>query len=107
MIYGYTMISESLAIAPVVCDNGWDVCGIDGNMLHLIKNDEERRIELPFYDGGGCEVESYRVDCGDDYTDVHMLIPHERGRMVCRVSADWSKGQLFAVARVGLPDSQR
>lgn len=107
MNYGYTMISATLAVAPISCEDGWEVCGVDGNMLHLARDDQERRIELPFYDEGGCEVATYRVDTGEAYEDVHMLIPYERGTMVCSVTADWSKGQLFAIARVGQPSSQR
>lgn len=107
MNYGYTMINESLAIAPITCEVGWEVCGVDGNMLHLTRDGDERRIELPFYDEGGCEVVTYRVDTGEAFEDVHMLIPHEQGQMVCDVTADWSKGQLFAIARLSQPHTAR
>lgn len=100
MHYAYTMINPELAICPIVAENDWQIAGIDGNMLHLSRDDAEKRVELPFYDGSRVSVEPFSVSTETGDATVYMLIGNDYGHHVCEVSAAWSRGQLFAIAHV-------
>lgn len=105
--YGYTMVSADTAIAPIMCEPGWEFCGIDGNMVHVTDGDAEARIEIPFFDNAGCEVHEFRLDVGDTLETIHMLVPTQRGTRVCQVTIAVDKGQMFAVAKIRAPDAYR